>query len=136
MIAEMKKTYIVVQRSKTKAMLKNLRKAGVLHVSTAAKAFEGSQKQEIEDVKKVISVLQELIDKKQSVKQKTLSRSEVAETTAYLISLLKKQNELIQERDHDSLSAASLLPWGDFDPEELAWLRREGFELFFYTIDK
>ncbi len=41
MIAEMKKTYIVVQRSKTKAMLKNLRKAGVLHVSTASKAFDG-----------------------------------------------------------------------------------------------
>lgn len=136
MIAEMKKTYIVVQRSKTKAMLKNLRKAGVLHVSTASKAFDGSYKQEIEDVEKVISVLQELVDKKKPAAQKTLSRREVVETTAYLISLLNKQNELIQKRDRDSLSAATLLPWGDFDPEELAWLKREGIELFFYTIDK
>ena len=136
MIAEMKKTYIVVQRSKSKAMLKDLRKAGVLHVSAGSHVQEGSYKQDIEDVRKIISLLQEMVDKRRPVKQKTLSRREVVETIAYLKSLLKKQDELIQARDQDSLSAANLLPWGDFDPEELTWLKKEGIELFFYTIDK
>ncbi|NLZ77741.1 MAG: ATPase, partial [Spirochaetales bacterium] len=132
----MKKTYIVVQSSKTKAMLKNLRKAGVLHVTTASKAFEGSRKQEIEDVRKVISVLQEKVDKKHPVPRKALSRRGVVETTASLAALLRKREELIQKRDRDSVAAAALQPWGDFDPKELARLKEEGIELFFYTIDR
>ncbi len=135
MIAEMKKTYIVVQSSNTKTMLKALRKAGVLHVSRSTAPLGGSLEQ-IDTVKRVLSILSELVDKKNPVKQEILSREAVVEAIAHLDSLLKDQGELIQKRDQELLLAETLRPWGDFDPQALAALKEEGYELFFYLIDK
>ena len=135
MIAEMKKTYIVVQSSKTKKMLSALRKMGVLHVKRGAPLHQGSL-EEYESVSAIISVLEELVDKRNPVSQKPLSKEAVVETAAHINTLLARKAELIQKRDQDALLVERLVPWGDFDPAELVLLKEAGYELFFYTIGK
>ena len=135
MIAEMKKTYIVVQRASSKSMLKDLRKAGLIHVKSAAKVDEISTSA-LDEANNVIAAVSELQDKKNPITQKKLSHEGVVELIAELSAFIARKGELAQARNEYQRSADYIRPWGDFDPSEIAALEKEGYELLFYTIDK
>ncbi|MFA6731117.1 MAG: ATPase [Sphaerochaeta sp.] len=138
MIVPMKKAYVVVQEHNSRSMLRDLRKAGLLHIVT-----ETVQNEQLESLAKAYdrmsqtrSVIADLQDKKQKIGQQAVSDEAFAEILERYTGLLDSRKEHEQNLVHFKSQAEVLKGWGDFDPEDLRYLRQKGLELFFYTIGK
>ena len=138
MIVPMKKAYVVVQEHNSRSMLRDLRKAGLLHIVT-----ETVQNEQLESLAKAYdrmsqtrSAIADLQDKKQKIGQQAVSDEAFAEILERYTGLLDSRKEHEQNLVHFKSQAEVLKGWGDFDPEDLRYLRQKGLELFFYTIGK
>ena len=138
MIVPMKKAYVVVQEHNSRSMLRDLRKAGLLHIVT-----ETVQNEQLESLAKAYdrmsqtrSVIADLQGKKQKIGQQAVSDEAFAEILERYTGLLDSRKEHEQNLVHFKSQAEVLKGWGDFDPEDLRYLRQKGLELFFYTIGK
>ncbi len=138
MIVPMKKAYIVVQAYNGRSMLRELRKAGLLHITS-----EQVQTQKIEQLQKQhdqISALRSLIldlqDSKHPAKQESVSQEVFYELLERYQGLQEMKKQLEEEIKADSTSIESLSAWGDFDPDEVRELAQMGVRLYFYTLSK
>ncbi|MGE4454704.1 MAG: V-type ATP synthase subunit I [Sphaerochaeta sp.] len=138
MIVPMKKAYIVVQAYNGRSMLRELRKAGLLHITS-----EQVQTQKIEQLQKQhdqISALRSLIldlqDSKLPAKQESVSQEVFYELLERYQGLQEMKKQLEEEIKADSTSIESLSAWGDFDPDEVRELAQMGVRLYFYTLSK
>jgi V/A-type H+-transporting ATPase subunit I len=138
MIVPMKKAYIVVQAHNFRSMLRDLRKAGLLHINTST-----VQSQAIEDLQKrhdristILSVLLDMQDKKQPVQQKSVSEEVFEELFERYEGLLAERKNLEQRAKETRSRIEELKDWGDFNPQEIQQLHARGIDLYFYTISK
>ena len=81
MIVEMKRAYIVVETSKKRTMLKDLKKAGVLHLESTIQGNEETQsiQKRYDALSSVISAITEFQNKKEPVEQQALSQEACGE---------------------------------------------------------
>ncbi len=135
MIVPMKKAYIVVQAHNGRTMLRDLRKGGLLHITS-----EQVQTQKIEQLQKshdqiytLRNVILDLQDKKKHMPSQTDASEEVFyELLERYQGLFEtKEKKLEEEIKADSARIEELKEWGDFDPEEVRQLSYEGIKLFF-----
>jgi V/A-type H+-transporting ATPase subunit I len=138
MIVPMKKAYIVVQAHNGRTMLRDLRKAGLLHINS-----EQVQNQQIEQLQKrhdqmyaLRNVILDLQDKKHMPSQTEVSDEVFYELLERYQGLLETKVKLEEEIKADSARIEELKEWGDFNPEEVKQLSLEGIKLHFYTISK
>ena len=138
MIVPMKKAYIVVQAHNGRTMLRDLRKAGLLHINS-----EQVQNQQIEQLQKrhdqmyaLRNVILDLQDKKHMPSQTEVSDEVFYELLERYQGLLETKVKLEEEIKADSARIEELKEWGDFNPEEVKQLSLEGIKLYFYTISK
>jgi V/A-type H+-transporting ATPase subunit I len=138
MIVPMKKAYIVVQAHNGRTMLRDLRKAGLLHINS-----EQVQNQQIEQLQKrhdqmyaQRNVILDLQDKKHMPSQTEVSDEVFYELLERYQGLLETKVKLEEELKADSARIEELKEWGDFNPEEVKQLSLEGIKLYFYTISK
>jgi len=138
MIVPMKKAYIVVQAHNGRTMLRDLRKAGLLHINS-----EQVQNQQIEQLQKrhdqmyaLRNVILDLQDKKHMPSQTEVSDEVFYELLERYQGLLETKVKLEEELKADSARIEELKEWGDFNPEEVKQLSLEGIKLYFYTISK
>ncbi|HKM05847.1 MAG TPA: ATPase [Sphaerochaeta sp.] len=138
MIIPMKKVSVIVQAHNKASMLKTLRKEGVMHIFTESVRTEKSEvlKKQYDELVKVRASILEKMDTKNLPKQKSVSEEVFVELHERYLELLYTKVELEEEVTKDSASIEQLLPWGDFDPEEIAKLERDGVSLAFYSISK
>nr|WP_321304224.1 ATPase [uncultured Sphaerochaeta sp.] len=138
MIVPMKKAYIVVQAHNGRTMLRDLRKGGLLHITS-----EQVQSQKIEQLQKrydqiysLRNVILDLQEKKHMPSQSQVSDEVFYELLERYQGLLETRDDLLEEIKADSAQIEELKEWGDFDPEEVRQLSYEGIKLFFYTLSK
>lgn len=138
MIVPMKKAYIVVQAHNGRTMLRDLRKGGLLHITS-----EQVQTQKIEQLQKrydqiysLRNVILDLQDKKHMPSQSVVSDEVFYELLERYQGLLETRDTLEEEIKADSAQIEELKEWGDFDPEEVRQLSQEGIALHFYTLSR
>ena len=106
-IVQMKKVSLVILDSTRKASLKQLRKAGVLHLEAA-------------ETDKAISILDEIKESKKSpaLIQEKLDKDSAREKAKEIISLSDRKKTLFDLISQNKNELARLEKWGDIDPEE------------------
>ncbi len=138
MIVPMKKVSVIVQAHNKKSMLKTLRKEGVMHIFTEAVRTEKGEdlKKRQDALAKVRSNILDAVDPKKKPEQIRVSEEVFIELHERYQQLLETRAKLEEEVAKDNTTIEQLRPWGDFDPEDIASLSREGVSLFFYTLTK
>ncbi|MGH0053110.1 MAG: V-type ATP synthase subunit I [Sphaerochaetaceae bacterium] len=138
MIVPMKKAYIVVQAHNGRTMLRDLRKAGLLHINS-----EKVQSQKIDELQKrydqvytLYNAIRDLQDKKNPVKQQKISDEVFSELLERYQGLLHTRENIQEEIKADATHIEELEGWGDFDPKEISELAEAGVRLYFYTLSK
>ena len=138
MIVPMKKAYIVVQTHNARSMLRDLRKAGLLHIETTV-----VQSQEIEQLQKrydqissVRVALQDLLTKKEQPTQKRVSDEVFEELLERYEGLLVSKKRIEEQLKENKNLVDYLKAWGNFDPDQIRMLHTQGIDLHFYTIGK
>lgn len=138
MIVPMKKAYIIVQAHNGRSMLRDLRKAGLLHIDTQQvrnDRIEGLEKT-YDQISQIRSAIADLQDKKKPKEQLTLSDEAFAEVVERYQGLLESRKKLEEQISHDKIQIEALSAWGDFDPDQVRTLAMQGIKLYFYTITK
>jgi len=138
MIVPMKKAYIIVQAHNGRSMLRDLRKAGLLHIDTQQirnDRIEGLEKS-FDQISQIRSSIEDLQDKKTKVQQLSLPDEAFVEVLERYQGLLDSRKKLEEEMAHDKIQIDSLEAWGDFDPDQVRSLAAQGIKLFFYTLSK
>ncbi len=138
MIVPMKKVSVIVQAHNKNSMLKTLRKEGVMHIFAESVRTETGEelKKQHSELTKVRSAILDSSDAKKLPEQKRVSEEVFVELHERYLQQLDTRAKLEEEVTKDSASIEQLRPWGDFDPQEIAKLRREGVSLTFYTLSK
>jgi V/A-type H+-transporting ATPase subunit I len=134
----MKKAYIIVQAHNGRSMLRDLRKAGLLHIDTQQirnDRIEGLEKS-FDQISQIRSSIEDLQDKKTKVQQLSLPDEAFVEVLERYQGLLDSRKKLEEEMAHDKIQIDSLKAWGDFDPDQVRSLAAQGIKLFFYTLSK
>ncbi len=136
-IVQMKKVSLVILDSTRKESLKQLRKAGVIHLET----IEGSSqslsafKESASETDKAISILEEMKEsKKNSIAQESLSKENACEKAKEIISLNDRKKSLFDVISQNKNELERLAGWGCVDPEEFAKLAEKGIFLYMYEI--
>ncbi|MDY0288415.1 MAG: ATPase [Sphaerochaeta sp.] len=134
----MKKVSVIVQAHDKSSMLKTLRKEGVMHIFTETVRTETSEalKRELDALHKVQTHILDKVDPKRKPVQKRVSEEVFVELHTRYMQLIQARIRLEEEVTKDSAAIELLRPWGDFDPDEIAALAREGVSLAFYTLSK
>ncbi|MFA6688705.1 MAG: V-type ATP synthase subunit I [Sphaerochaetaceae bacterium] len=145
MIVKMKKVSVIVQAHDKKDMLRELRKAGLLHISDAAvrtATVEELQK-EGEAIARIRSQIQESAaawakrtGRKGRIEQLSCTDAEFDRLHSRLSDMLVERKELSEAVAKESLLREQIKDWGDFDPESVQSLVDAGVRLTFYTIGK
>ncbi len=137
MIVPMKKVSIVVLDSTRKESLKQLRKAGVVHLE----AIEGSgsvlssYKESSAITDKAISILEEIkVTKQKVIKQVTLKKEEASEMASNIVALSDRKKSLLDSISQGSNELERLSKWGDVDPDSIAALSENGIFVYLYEI--
>lgn len=137
-IVQMKKVSLVILDSTRKASLKQLRKAGVLHLE----AVEGSSpalsayRESAAETDKAISILDEIKESKKSpaLIQEKLDKDSAREKAKEIISLSDRKKTLFDLISQNKNELARLEKWGDIDPEEFKAFAEKGIFLYMYEI--
>ena len=137
MIEKMKKVTVLSEGSRRKELLSRLREAGVMHVSDIVQKAPSAAPLEEEraEYQRILQILSERRDKKD--KNRTLITGAafdgvhpgIREAVEGEASLKERIIALQNERER-------ILPFGDFDPDEVRKLADDGVRLSFYTLGK
>jgi V/A-type H+-transporting ATPase subunit I len=143
MIETMKMVHVVTTVSRKRELIKGLKDLGLLHIAEKKQASPAAARR-FQDLSKLSSELQEYAPKQDKGKdqaQKKDAANAPLEGKA-LEDLLEKAAQAIEDKralteaiQADTAEAERLAPWGDFDPNQVRELRKEGFDLHFYRVD-
>ncbi len=133
MIEKMKMVHIVTSNSGKQEMLKGLRDIGVMHL-----AEKQSADREITDRFQTLSrtamALRDYAEPKQKGSEEILSEEEFKEMYAGVLDAMDRKSVFTQEISAAKTEIDRISPWGDFSVEELADLKRKGFDFHFYRL--
>ncbi len=135
-IVQMKKVSLVILDAEKKESLKQLKKAGVVHLET----LEGNSadltalRESSQEVDKALGILEEFkLKKNEMPEQVKLSREDASAKAKELVSLSEKKKSLFDSISSSTQELSRLSLWGQVDPEELSMLAEKG--LFFYLYE-
>jgi V/A-type H+-transporting ATPase subunit I len=132
MIVAMKKVYLILLDSEREESLKKLKDLGVVHLEDCAGTSETLEalKEKRDQVNRVLIALSDI-----SVKDHKTPGD--AEKKAFEILDLLEEKKKLQEKLAQLRKDEELLKgWGDFDPEDLSYLRKEGIGVRLVQIPK
>lgn len=137
MIVPMKKVSIVVLDSTRKESLKQLRKAGVVHLESVegTGSVLASYKETSATTDKAISILEEIkVAKQKVIKQISLEKESASEMASNIVALSDRKKSLLDSISQGSNELERLSKWGEVDPESLASLAENGIFAYMYEI--
>ena len=131
MIVKMKKYTFVGPGSQKDRFIRKLQDLGVTHITLPAEAIEPTQiSKEIQRVAEIRKFLAKL-SKKTEVAP---SSSDYSEICARKEALSKRETDLTAQIVALSKDRAALEVWGDFEPEDIAFLREKGVQTGFFKM--
>jgi V/A-type H+-transporting ATPase subunit I len=134
----MKKVSVIVQTHDKSDMLKTLRKHGLMHIYTSnTKSKKGEQLLSELDLLNTARInIEDSCTDVKNVKQEMLDESDFMELHSQIGAKIDEKKLLKENLVKDTLTIDRIKHWGDFNPQDIDNLRREGIELNFYTLGK
>lgn len=138
MIEKMKMVHVVTTVSHKDELLEGLREVGLLHLAEK-KSASRSAIDKFNTLSKTAGTLQEYLPE-QKGKEKTqvplLSDSEFNRMYKDVLDALNRKASLAQEQSVTSAEIERIQAWGDFSPGQIRELKKQGYDLHFYLVDK
>ncbi len=136
MIVKMKKISIVLLDSYRVASLKELRKLGVLHVENEAGSSETLDT--LLEQKVLLEKALSLLPKKKGADKvpHKIESGDILKSAEEVISLSESRGTLLEDLRRLSLERDSVAVWGDFNPEDIAFLNQKKIIIRFYKTTK
>lgn len=136
-IVKMKKVSMVILNSDKENSLKQLRKAGVLHLE----AIEGNSaelaafKESSAETDKAVSIIDEVkVDKKTKIAQVKLDKEAAKLKAKQIVEFSERKKSLYDAINSNSQELARFEKWGKVDPAELEAFAEKGIYLYLYEI--
>ncbi|PKL13437.1 MAG: ATPase [Spirochaetae bacterium HGW-Spirochaetae-8] len=148
MIASMKKVSVIVLAYDKKRSLHSLRKAGLLHIIDVPVRSDKAEvlQKDLELLEKAESRIRDAVaaiasNKKesQSVSQSSthaVVAEDFADVHAQVAYLMEEERDLNERKQKYTILRDQLESWGDFNPEDLRFLKENGVELTFHRIGR
>ena len=133
MIEKMKMVHIVASNSGKDEMLRGLRDIGVMHLAEKQNA-EREITEKFQNLSRTAMALKDYADPKQVGSKEILSGEEFDKMYSGVQEALERKSIFSQEISTAKAEIDRISAWGDFSPEELAELRREGYDFHFYRL--
>lgn len=133
MIEKMKMIHIVTTNSGKEEMLQGLRDIGVVHLAEKQSA-ERSVLDRFQALTRTEMALKDYADPKGEQKKEVLSGDEFEKMYAEVQDALERKNIFTQEISAANAEIDRISSWGDFSPQDLYELRKDGYDLHFYRI--
>ncbi len=133
MIEKMKVVHIVAAESQKKALLDGLRGIGIVHFAEK-KLADQKCLERFSSLSKLATMLREYAS--EGEEQTVLSDEAFEKLYTKLSESTERKKTLETSISAAKAAADKLRAWGDFSPAELAELRRQGFDLHFYRLDR
>ncbi len=135
MIEKMKMVHIVTTASAKEEMLKDLREMGLVHLAEK-QSPDRSVSERFQMLSRVDNTLKEYADPKakDAGKAEILSDSEFEAMYAGVLEAIDRRTSLTQAIGAANAELDRISAWGDFSPQEVNELRKEGFDFHFYRM--
>ncbi len=136
-IVKMKKVSMVILNSDKENSLKQLRKAGVLHLE----AIEGNSaeltafRESSAETDKAVSIIDEVkVDKKTKISQVKLDKKEAKLKAKQIVEFSERKKSLYDAINSNTQELARFEKWGKVDPAQLEAFAEKGIYLYLYEI--
>lgn len=133
MIVKMKKVIVFMKTAGKTESLEKIREAGVVHLNPVALPETVSVdelKQKKDRTMMAVSLLSDL--GKSAGKRET--KVDPAEAVAVITEMNSEITRLTEETNRYRAAVSALEPWGDFEPESLAFLKEHGVAIRLFTL--
>lgn len=134
MIVKMKKNTFVGLNAEKDRFIHRLQDVGVTHITLPKESAEPTE---------LIRELQKVSDVRKFLSRLGTAASPASDIASDPMAICTKRDELSQResRLQGEISALmkermTLMPWGDFDPEDIAMLRAKGLDIRFYRMSR
>ena len=134
MIEKMKMVHVVSSASHKQEMLEGLRNLGILHLAEKKSASRETSERFTSLSRTSMALTDYITDKKASAP--VLSDEEFEEMYNGVLAALERKTALTQAKGAAVSEIERIQEWGEFSPEELKQLNKEGFDLHFYRLGK
>lgn len=142
MIEKMKMVHVVTTVSHKDELLEGLREVGLLHLAEKKSASRAAI-DKFNMLSKTAGTLQEYLPEqkgKEKAKEKAeipiLSDEEFNKMYKGVLDALDKKAALAQEQSITAAEIERIQAWGDFSPGQIRELKKQGYDLHFYLVDK
>ncbi len=139
MVAKMKKITFLAYHKEYEQFLHELRELGLVHVAdTGASAEDNEELQDFLSQSKKLyeakKILDKQIDKKVDKVENTPDVELGRQIPGRIEEIENEKNRLNQQLQVSTKERELLLPWGDFDPQQVERLHNAGYELKFFIV--
>ena len=138
MITPMKKITILCSERDRMKTVSSLRIFGLVHVDNVVTKTQSALSLESENsaLNKVLSFLDGYRDKKNPVKEESISDEKIRALSSSVLALMNEEAGNSEKRRALTAEIERVSPLGDFDPEELSSLTSLGYDITLYYIGK
>lgn len=138
MITPMKKITILCSERDRMKTVSSLRIFGLVHVDNVVTKTQSALSLESENsaLNKVLSFLDGYRDKKNPVKEESISDEKIRALSSSVLALMDEEAHNSEKRRALTAEIERVSPLGDFDPEELSSLTSLGYDITLYYIGK
>ena len=139
MVAKMKKFLFLAYHKDYDSFLHDLRDLGLIHVAETAGTAEDSDELNefitgFKQLREAQKILSRQIDKKSEIPQNEPD-IELGKKIPRRIEQIQNEKALLTQQLQVSIKERdALLPWGDFDPENIERLKKAGYQLDFFIV--
>ncbi|MBQ7175176.1 MAG: hypothetical protein IJR62_06925 [Lachnospiraceae bacterium] len=135
MIEKMKMVHVITSASAREEMLKGLQDIGVMHIAEKQNA-DRAVIERYQSVADVTAALKSHADPKKTKKQESLTEEGFVREYATVREAIDKKAAYEQEIVSSKIEIGRVSPWGDFQPSDVEYLRKQGFDFHFYTFSE
>ncbi len=137
MIEKMKKVVILAGENSKKKLLVSLRHAGVMHITDIVRKTPSADNLESRraEYARILQTLEERKDKKDKTKL-DVSGDDFDRIHSALKAAVDREAELKERINALQNERERILPFGEFDPEALKALEKDGIPIYLYTLGK
>lgn len=138
MIEKMKKVTVLCQTEKMASVVLSLRDYGLMHIKDVVQRSSESDKRERDKaiVLKALGNLESYVDKKTPIEERCLEDDLVLSTSSSIVALMDEEQKTQEKVRVLRNEADRIRSWGDFSPEEIKELEKDGVSLHFYLVTK
>ncbi len=128
MIVKMKKVNLVIQEKNRQTALRDLRRAGVMHIQRDREEalIPGELRDELHLLEKALAALPHSRKKPEDI---ILDRTKTRARAEEIIRVKNKENELLEQLAKHTKDIMLLKPWGEFNPIDIRILSAKGVDI-------